>query len=428
MASSQRTIFACLRQYPFMFVFGTRSVSSRANFLPYEAARDYIQSLGFRSTISYRDWARGGSRPPFIPSNPDSFYKNDGWISYQQWLGYERQPSRRSLLFRPSPKKCQDLLRAKEVRSEFVDFIRRERSDIDVVELRSGLPASHLFRIGNPSVDQWLPLQIRYAGPNVRVDQQYIIKHSADPDTGVIVVAHTTGNVHSDLQRNMKTCVREREFRPRTTVFGYLESWWAFGSRLPQTEMAEYLLERRVSGMHTVDVMFRSLNRLKEEYFDPMGLTVQVTLHLPGYVCAIVDGKYRLIVRTPTIEGPQFRVNLHRSAGRTISSSEDAFDFLVCIFPESLVPVDTAQPSPLFVFPKATLQEWEVLQSGDCPGKSNLYVDPPFRRLSRLFKRTVSRKKEQAPFYVTSREEMEAMLRSADGAVGPGPADAAGAE
>ena len=49
-------------------------------FLAFEEARD-----------QWREWSRD-CRPADIPSCPDVTYKDEGWLSMADWLGYGREP------------------------------------------------------------------------------------------------------------------------------------------------------------------------------------------------------------------------------------------------------------------------------------------------------------------------------------------------
>ena len=55
---------------------------------PFEEARDYIRSLGLKSTEEWYEWTKSGLRPRDIPSNPLLVYKGKGWLSWGDFLGY----------------------------------------------------------------------------------------------------------------------------------------------------------------------------------------------------------------------------------------------------------------------------------------------------------------------------------------------------
>ena len=56
--------------------------------LPFDEARDYARRLGLKSHEEWREWRKSGKRPPDIPSNPDKVYKGKGWKSYGDFLGF----------------------------------------------------------------------------------------------------------------------------------------------------------------------------------------------------------------------------------------------------------------------------------------------------------------------------------------------------
>ena len=56
--------------------------------LPFAVGRAYARKLMLRNKKECEAWRKSGQRPSDIPSNPAKTYRNDGWISYPDWLGY----------------------------------------------------------------------------------------------------------------------------------------------------------------------------------------------------------------------------------------------------------------------------------------------------------------------------------------------------
>ena len=57
--------------------------------MAFEDARDYVRTLGLNSDKEWNEWSKSGERPPDIPSAPDRFYRDKGWKSMGDFLGYE---------------------------------------------------------------------------------------------------------------------------------------------------------------------------------------------------------------------------------------------------------------------------------------------------------------------------------------------------
>ena len=56
---------------------------------PFEEARDYVCSLKLKSQKEWEEWSsKSGERPHDIPSHPDEVYKEEGWLSWGDFLGY----------------------------------------------------------------------------------------------------------------------------------------------------------------------------------------------------------------------------------------------------------------------------------------------------------------------------------------------------
>ena len=62
---------------------------SQYNWLPFADARTYIRTLGLKRQEDYWELYRADKLPTGLPSTPSIIYKNDGWISYPDFLGYE---------------------------------------------------------------------------------------------------------------------------------------------------------------------------------------------------------------------------------------------------------------------------------------------------------------------------------------------------
>ena len=67
---------------------GSDNVSTKyLQFLPFKQALVYVRSLNLKNVKEWRDWAKTGSRPADMPSNPNTTYKDKGWQGYGHWLG-----------------------------------------------------------------------------------------------------------------------------------------------------------------------------------------------------------------------------------------------------------------------------------------------------------------------------------------------------
>lgn len=60
----------------------------RLDFLSFDDARRIVRNLNIPNQDYWQDWIKSEEGKKYmIPSNPDIFYKNTGWISYSDWLG-----------------------------------------------------------------------------------------------------------------------------------------------------------------------------------------------------------------------------------------------------------------------------------------------------------------------------------------------------
>jgi hypothetical protein len=58
-------------------------------YMTYEESKIFISKLNLKSKKEWVTFCKEGKRPNNIPSNPFLFYKNSGWVSYMDWLGYK---------------------------------------------------------------------------------------------------------------------------------------------------------------------------------------------------------------------------------------------------------------------------------------------------------------------------------------------------
>ena len=68
---------------------GTGNVKpSDKQFRSFSSARKFVQSLGLKNLVEWREYRKSGNKPMDIPSNPNDIYKKQGtWISWGDFLG-----------------------------------------------------------------------------------------------------------------------------------------------------------------------------------------------------------------------------------------------------------------------------------------------------------------------------------------------------
>ncbi len=81
--------------------FGTDVVATfKMKFRSFQNAKLFVNSLGIESVSQWREYSKSRNRPVDIPANPSKTYRNEGWISWGDWLGTGTvSPNRRN--FRP---------------------------------------------------------------------------------------------------------------------------------------------------------------------------------------------------------------------------------------------------------------------------------------------------------------------------------------
>ena len=75
------------------------------SFLPFKRARAIVRKLKLGSHKEWKEWSKSGERPNNIPGSPERAYRDAGWTSMPDWLGYERRHAKPKKL-PPSPKRA----------------------------------------------------------------------------------------------------------------------------------------------------------------------------------------------------------------------------------------------------------------------------------------------------------------------------------
>jgi hypothetical protein len=60
------------------------------HFLPFEEARTFVHSLKLENYKEWKIYCKSGSKPDNIPYSPNKVYRDKGWISHNDWLGYSK--------------------------------------------------------------------------------------------------------------------------------------------------------------------------------------------------------------------------------------------------------------------------------------------------------------------------------------------------
>ena len=67
-----------------------------SKYLSYQESKEFMHTLGLKTTLEWKKYSKGqlegySKRPDNIPTAPDYYYKDKGWIDYGDWLGTGRK-------------------------------------------------------------------------------------------------------------------------------------------------------------------------------------------------------------------------------------------------------------------------------------------------------------------------------------------------
>lgn len=60
---------------------------AKLSWLPFGEAKEFAKRLNLKSGSEWKDYCKTNKRPSDIPTNPNVFYRNNGWLSMGDWLG-----------------------------------------------------------------------------------------------------------------------------------------------------------------------------------------------------------------------------------------------------------------------------------------------------------------------------------------------------
>ena len=81
---------------------GTDTVASKdKQFRPFKEALVYARSLKLKGEKEWTEWCKSEARPDNVPSNPNEFYKHEGWQGHGHWLGFGNAGGKKDQQCRP---------------------------------------------------------------------------------------------------------------------------------------------------------------------------------------------------------------------------------------------------------------------------------------------------------------------------------------
>ena len=77
---------------------GTGTVSRHLRkYRPFPKARSFARGLSLGSVKDWAAYCKGGRQPADMPADPNSVYRDKGWVSWVDWLGTPRRRKGKSM-------------------------------------------------------------------------------------------------------------------------------------------------------------------------------------------------------------------------------------------------------------------------------------------------------------------------------------------
>lgn len=407
-------------------------------FVLYEEAREYARSLELRTSNEWHLWCRkSGQRPQHIPAHPERFYKNVGWTSWYDFLGYmpRSPPPKRDPL--PPGHRSENMRSARRAQSELLDFVSSTRPEYVFVPLPWGFHMTHLFRIAvgsDSEVDEeWVPLLLRFARPYARNTDVHIVQFTETQLQAEAIVVSSAGTIYHDraISRKLTTnrhykprcnsCIRTADFSPRGEMFGILEGLWRDGRRRPSSEWMKELC------IHEAKAKWQqSVQNIRRDFLDPLGLALSTPGNLLSVATLLIDGQKAVLRTVRKNPSGQFAATVGASAGRRNDkrplSTEDEFDLIFLVVPPGLQSSVARESGRMhcMLFPKrfAADEGWISSEAGG-RGIMTVSLYPPHVDFTSSPERA-AKQWRQAPFYVSNLDDFKALweaLRRESGSV-----------
>lgn len=99
-------------------------------YIEFEEARNFARNLGLKTVVEWKKYCKSGNKPTDIPSNPNIFYKNKGWISMGDWLVSENH-SRYSFVEYNEARTFARTLGFKKIK-EWLDYSKSGRRPVNI--------------------------------------------------------------------------------------------------------------------------------------------------------------------------------------------------------------------------------------------------------------------------------------------------------
>jgi hypothetical protein len=77
------------RKYNLLYSVGKISIMKKGLF-SHDEAKKFVRGLKIKNSAEWSIYSKSNKRPCFIPSTPTRSYKNKGWISWKDFLGYDK--------------------------------------------------------------------------------------------------------------------------------------------------------------------------------------------------------------------------------------------------------------------------------------------------------------------------------------------------
>ncbi len=61
--------------------------NKKQKFLSFQEAKSFVHTLNLNFNNEWKEYCKSGNKPYNIPAMPEHIYKDEGWISYSDWLG-----------------------------------------------------------------------------------------------------------------------------------------------------------------------------------------------------------------------------------------------------------------------------------------------------------------------------------------------------
>ena len=137
--------------------------------LDYNSAKEYIKTLNIKGEYGWREYRNSGNKPSNIPSSPDKVYKDKGWLNWGKFLGTNQISNKEKKSLFLSFEEGRIFVRSLNLKNtdEWIKYCKSSNKPNDIPSYPVGVYKNK----GWLSMKDWLGVKIGYDGKYLNFEE-----------------------------------------------------------------------------------------------------------------------------------------------------------------------------------------------------------------------------------------------------------------